>query len=108
MASRLLFLRGVRWPRWLALIGLGLVGFTVYHHILATGGSNSRYGDPFLWPGLGVTLIAVLGALLVLRTAEAADRRTRWIELGLILAIGLSFRLIFISAPPTFSYDAYR
>ena len=65
-------------------------------------------GDPFLWPGLGVTLIAVIGALLVLRTTEAADHRARWIELGLILAIGLAFRLIFISAPPAFSYDAYR
>jgi Glycosyltransferase family 87 len=49
-----------------------------------------------------------MGALLVLRTTEAADGRARWIELGLIVAIGLAFRLIFISAPPTFSYDAYR
>jgi hypothetical protein len=55
-----------------------------------------------------VTLVAAGGALLVLRASEAADRRARWIELGLILAIGLAFRLIFISAPPAFSYDAYR
>jgi hypothetical protein len=61
-----------------------------------------------VWTGLGVTLIAAAGALLVLRSSEAADRRARWIELGLILAIGLAFRLIFISSPPTFSYDAYR
>jgi hypothetical protein len=101
-------MRGAFWPRWLALITLGLAGVLLYQRILAGGGSNSLYGDPFLWPGLGVTLAATVGALLVLRTAEAADRRARWIELGLILAIGLAFRLIFISAPPAFSYDAYR
>src|SRR5262245_58244841 len=111
MASSTTSMRGAPWPRWLALITLGLAGALLYQCILAGGGSNSLHGDPFLWPGLGVTLVATVGALLVLRTAEAAeaaDRRARWIELGLILAIGLAFRLIFISAPPAFSYDAYR
>ncbi len=108
MASSLLFLRSAPWPRWLALLALGFAGILLYQRILAAGGSNALRGDPFLWPGLGVTLIAVIGALLVLRTTEAADHRARWIELGLILAIGLAFRLIFISAPPAFSYDAYR
>jgi hypothetical protein len=90
------------------LLALCVAGVPLYQRILAAGASNALHGDPFLWPGLGVTLIAVIGALLVLRTTEAADRRARWIELGLILAIGLACRLIFISAPPTFSYDAYR
>jgi hypothetical protein len=107
MASSLLLLRCAPWPRWFALVALGVVGIPLYHHILATGSSNALRGDPFLWPGLGVTLIAVLGALLVLCTT-VAERRARWIELGLILAIGFAFRLIFISMPPTFSYDAYR
>jgi glycosyl transferase family 87 len=108
MANRLLFLRSAPWPRWLALLALGLVGILLYQRILAAGSSNAHRGDPFLWPGLGVTLIAVAGALLILRSSEARDRRARWIELGLIVAIGLALRLIFISAPPTFSYDAYR
>jgi hypothetical protein len=108
MASSLQFLRGAPWPRWLALVALGFLGILLYQRILAAGGSNSLHGDPFVWSGLSVTLISVIGALLVLRTAEATDRRARWIELGLILTIGLAFRLIFISAPPTFSYDAYR
>jgi hypothetical protein len=108
MASSLTLLRCAPWPRWLALVALGIAGVPLYQRILAAGASNALRGDPFLWPGLGVTLIAVIGAALVLRTAKAEDRRTRWIELGLILAIGLGFRLIFISAPPTFSYDAYR
>jgi hypothetical protein len=108
MASRLLFLRGAPWPRWLTLVSLGVTGVPLYQRILAAGASNALRGDPFLWPGLGVTLIAVIGAVLVLCAAEAADRRERWIELGLILAIGLAFHLIFISAPPAFSYDAYR
>jgi hypothetical protein len=109
MASRLLVLRSAPWPRWFALVGLGVAGVPLYQRVLAAGGSsNAIRGDPFLWPGLGVTLIAVIGALLVLRSTEATDRRARWIELGLILAVGLAFRLIFISAPPAFSYDAYR
>jgi hypothetical protein len=89
-------------------VALGAAGVPLYQRILAAGAANTLRGDPFLWPGLGVTLIAVIGALLVLRTTEAADGRARWIELGLILAIGLAFRLLFISAPPAFSYDAYR
>jgi hypothetical protein len=108
MASSVTFLRSAPWPRWLALTTLGLAGVLLYQRILAAGGSNASRGDPFLWPGLGVTLVAAAGALLVLRTGQAVDRRTRWIELGLILAVGMAFRLIFISAPPAFSYDAYR
>jgi len=108
MATRLLLLRNIPWRRWLALVALVGAGIPLYQRILAAGASNALRGDPFLWPGLGVTLIAILGAALVLCTVEAADRRARWLELGLILAIGLAFRLIFISAPPAFSYDAYR
>jgi hypothetical protein len=103
-----LFLRSAPWPRWLALVALGVAGIPLYQRILGAGSSNVIQGDPFLWPGLDVTLIAVIGALLVLCTAEAADRRARCIELGLILAVGLAFRLIFISAAPAFSHDAYR
>jgi hypothetical protein len=108
MASSTASLRYVPWPRWLALVALGLAGVPLYQRILVAGESNVTVGDPFLWPGLGVTLVAIAGALLVLRTVEAGDRRMRWIELGLILGIGLAFRLIFIGAPPAFSHDAYR
>jgi hypothetical protein len=101
-------LRRTSWPRWLALLTLGLAGFVLYQRILAAGESSVMLGDPFLWPDLGVTLVAVAGTLLVLRTSEARDRRARWIELGLILAIGLAFRMVFLSAPPAFSHDAYR
>jgi hypothetical protein len=108
MASSITFLERAPWLRWLALPALGLIGVPLYQLILANGASNVIVGDPFLWPCLGVTLVAVAGALLVLRTAEAADRRARWIELGLILAIGVAFRLAFVSAAPAFSHDAYR
>jgi len=108
MAISVTSLRRAPWPRWLALITLGLAGFLLYQRILAAGEANVALGDPFLWSGLGVTLVAVAGALLVLRTSEAGDRRARWIELGLILGIGLAFRLVFVSAPPAFSHDAYR
>jgi alpha-1,6-mannosyltransferase len=108
MPSSVTSLRRTPRPRWLALLTLGVAGFLLYQRILATGESNVTRGEPFLWPGLGVTLVAMASALLVLRAAEAVDDRARWIELGLILAIGLAFRLVYLSAPPAFSHDAYR
>src|SRR5262249_9010116 len=108
MLNRLPLPRSALWARWLALVTLGVAGVPVYQRILAAGGSTARRGDPFLWPGLGVALIAVTGALLVLRSAEASDRHTRWLELGLILTVGLAFRAVCLSAAPAISHDAYR
>src|SRR5262249_19922729 len=108
MLNRLPLPRSALWARWLALVALGVVGVPLYQRILAAGGSTARRGDPFLWPGLGVTLIAVAGALLILRSAEAADRHTRRMELGLILTVGLACRAVFLSAAPALSPAAYR
>ncbi len=120
--------RSVRWPpriyllRWLALIFLGAVGFFCYSRIRLAGGAVSVQGSAYLWPGLGVAVVAVLGAWLVLSSdtrssdpaepVQRANRRqrdwTHWMELGLIVAIGLVFRAEFLSVPPAISHDAYR
>jgi hypothetical protein len=108
MVHRLPVPRGASWWRWLALLALGVAGAPLYQGILTAGGSTARRDDLFLWPGLGVTLIAVAGALLILRSAAASDRHTRWMELGLILLVGLTFRAVFLTAAPAISHDAYR
>ena len=97
--------------RWLALILLGALGIVCYQRIREAGSAVSIHGSPYLWPGLGVALVAVLGAWLVLGTRVAGwgkATRYQWIELGLIIGIGLLFRAQFFFVPPTISHDAYR
>lgn len=96
------------WPRWLVLLVLGALAIAFYQRILSLGGSITSHGDPFLLLGLGVTLVAAVAAWVVWRSPAASARSARWIELGIILLVGLAFRLVFIAAPPAISQDAYR
>ncbi|HEV2461924.1 MAG TPA: glycosyltransferase 87 family protein [Ktedonobacterales bacterium] len=105
--------------RAIALIGLALVALPLYQRIRDVAERVGQQGSLFLWPGLGVTLVAVAAAWLVLRATpqgaaerpfRAVRRRTarRGVELALIVAGGLAFRLIFATAAPALSHDAYR
>ena len=70
-------------------------------------------GNVYLWPGLGVALVAILAAWLELGKGAAKGdspwlRRHIWVEVALIFAVGLAFRAVFLFVPPTISHDAYR
>src|SRR5579871_3416121 len=99
--------------RWLLLLVLGAVALLFYVQIRLAGGAIPVQGSAYLLPGLGVAVIAVLGAWAVLHSDGIALHQmpNRWrylVELGLILCVGLAFRVVFLLAPPTISHDAYR
>jgi hypothetical protein len=101
------------WLRFFALVILGLAGLTFYQQIQLAGGAVSVQGDAYLWPGLGVALIALLAAWLELATSRSKGsspglRRHIWLEVGLIFAVGLAFRAVFLFISPAISHDAYR
>jgi hypothetical protein len=101
------------WRRSFALVVLGLSGLIFYQKIQMAGGAVSVQGNVYLWPGLGVALVAILAAWLELGggAAKAGSpwlRRHIWVEVALIFAVGLAFRAVFLFVPPTISHDAYR
>src|SRR5690242_418155 len=95
------------WPerravlRWAALLALGVLALPFYGGILQVAGTFLDQPGTFFWPLLAVTLCSTTACWLVLRSFPAAGRWARWIELGLILALGLAARAIFWGAPPT-------
>lgn len=111
------------WRRCLALFALGIVAVLCYLQIQRAGSAVSTQGNVYLVPGIGVALVAIAGACLVFGAAVdtslaaitgiriAGIEASRWafgVELGLILALGLGFRLVFWAVPPMISHDAYR
>ena len=51
------------WLRWLALLSLGVAALIFYRQIRVAGGAVSVQGNAYLGPGLGVALVAILGAV---------------------------------------------
>jgi Glycosyltransferase family 87 len=101
------------WLRSFTLVILGLAGLAFYQQIRLAGGAVSVQGNAYLWPGLGVALVAILAAWLELgkgaaKTGSPWLRRRIWVEFALIFALGLAFRAVFLFVPPTISHDAYR
>ncbi|HEU5369859.1 MAG TPA: hypothetical protein VFU69_15410, partial [Ktedonobacterales bacterium] len=94
--------------RWAVLLALGLLALPCYAAILQVAGTFLNQPGTLFWPQLGATALYVGGCWLVLRSFPAAGRRARWVELGLILALGLAARAVFYGAPPTLSHDSYR
>jgi hypothetical protein len=100
--------------RWVALAILGLVALFFYQQIRLAGGAVSAQGSAYLWPGLAVALVAIFGAWLELPIERAVKgdparrRRSLWLEMGLIVGLGLAFRAVFLFVPPAISHDAYR
>jgi hypothetical protein len=92
---------------------LGLGGLAFYQQIRLAGGAVSVQGNAYLWPGLGVALVAILAVWFELATdgskgSSARLRQHIWVEVALIFAVGLTFRAMFLFVPPTISHDAYR
>jgi hypothetical protein len=101
------------WLRFVALVILGLAGLAFYRQIRLAGGAVSMRGSAYLWPGLGIALVAILAVWLELgkgaaKVSSARPRRHIWVEVALIVAVGLAFRALFLFVPPTISHDAYR
>ncbi|HEY7357257.1 MAG TPA: glycosyltransferase family 87 protein [Ktedonobacterales bacterium] len=94
--------------RWAVLLALGALALPCYAAILQVAGTFLNQPGTLFWPQLGATALYVGGCWLVLRSFPAASSRARWLELGLILALGLAARAVFYGAPPTLSHDSYR
>src|SRR5215470_11807667 len=78
-----------RWPRWTALVIIGLLALVSYWEIRLAGGAVSAQGNAYLGPGLAVALVAILGAWLELSPGAVINGgalRKRWI-LGLEVAL---------------------
>lgn len=94
--------------RWLALVVLAGAAIPLYVRLRDVAPQVAGDGTLFLWPGLGVTVAAIVASWLVLRTRPASSARARWIELALLAAGGLAFRALLLGTPPGLSHDAYR
>ena len=94
--------------RWAALLTLGVLALPLYLAILQDAGTFLPQPETFFWPLLGVTALYAAACWLVMRSFPAASPSRRWIELGLILGLGLAARAVFFGAPPTLSHDSYR
>jgi hypothetical protein len=92
---------------------LALAGLAFYRQIRLAGGAVSVQGNAYLWPGLGIAVVAILAAWFELAAGGSKGsspglRRHIWVEVALIFAVGLAFRAVFFFVPPTISHDAYR
>jgi hypothetical protein len=92
---------------------LGLAGLAFYRQLQLAGSAVSVQGNAYLWPGLGIAVVAILAIWLVLAAGAAkghspGERRHIWVEVAIIFAVGLAFRAVFLFVPPTISHDAYR
>lgn len=94
--------------RWLALVALAGAAIPLYVRLRDVAVGVAGDGTLFLWPGLGVTLVATAAGWLVLRSRPAPSARARWIELAMIAAGGVAFRALLLGTPPGLSHDAYR
>jgi hypothetical protein len=94
--------------RWAMLLALGLLALPSYAAIRQVGDTFSSHPAVLFWPQLVVTAIYVAACWVVMRSFPAASRKGRWIELGLMLGLGLAARAILFGAPPVISHDSYR
>lgn len=94
--------------RWLGLVALAGAAIPLYVRLRDVAARVGGDGTLFLWPGLGVTLVAVAAGWLVLSSRPASSARARWIELALLAGGGLAFRALLLGTPPGLSHDAYR
>ncbi len=94
--------------RWVALLALGILALPCYLGILQGAATFLPQPGTLFWPLLGATLLYMGACWLVLRSFPAASAANRWIELGLILGLGLAARAVFWGTPPLMSPDPYR
>lgn len=91
-----------------ALLGLGTLALPLYWLVLQHSATLDATPIGYLWPELGISLVAVLGAWLVLTTTPMSARWAGVLELAVILVVGGAFRLLAFPSLPTLSHDAYR
>jgi hypothetical protein len=96
------------WARWVALVMLGALALPLYERITLAAGDFMQQPGVLFWPLLGVTTLSVAACWIVFASRPAGSRAERWLELGLLLALGLAARAVVIGAPPTLSHDSYR
>jgi hypothetical protein len=96
--------------RCIALVCLGVLAVPIYLALAPASGAASAHAAPFGWLLLAATTLSVAGAGIVLATLGADRSRTRlWaIEVGIIAAVGIVLRVIYLPQPPTLSPDVYR
>lgn len=94
--------------RWLVLLALGLLALPLYLGIPPVAETFLSQPGTLFWPLAGATAIYAAACWIVLRSFPAVSRRTRWLELTLILGVGLAARIALFGAPPILSHDAYR
>ncbi|MEO7000944.1 MAG: glycosyltransferase 87 family protein [Ktedonobacterales bacterium] len=98
--------------RLLALASIGALTAPIYLALMplaeATDRSGGALAGGLLWPLMGLTALMVAAVALVWRTQPAATRNWRWVELGLILLVGVVLRAEVFGAPLALSRDAYR
>ncbi len=97
----------------IVLLILGIVGIPICQRILTEGDITHA-----TWGGLGLTICAMTGinlmGIAIIRYSSAGTGTgsqgalSRWLDVGLIIAIGLAMRAVFWPEPPLFSNDAYR
>src|SRR6185437_15382778 len=76
--------------RWAALLALGLLTLPCYLALLQVAGTFLAQPGTFFWPLLAATALYAVACWLVLRSFPASSPVRRWLELGLILALGLA------------------
>ena len=88
----------------LLALGVALIGAYMWFRPVAQTGPNS---PQFGWALTAVTALYGVACALMLRSRPAIGA-WRWVELGIILLIGLALRAVVFGAPPALSPDAYR
>ena len=94
--------------RWAALVVLGALALPLYGRIEQVAGNFASQPGVLFWPLLGVTALSVAACWMVFASRPAGSQAGRWLELALLLALGLAARAVFFGAPPTLSHDSYR
>ena len=109
-SKRYTFFPGVNkpWVRWAALVVLGALALPLYGRIEQVAAIFPSQPGVLFWPLLGVTALSVAACWMVFASRPAGSQAGRWLELALLLALGLAARAVFFGAPPTLSHDSYR
>lgn len=97
--------------RWLtlrcaALLALGVALVFVYLRLVPAAQAGA--GTPaFAWTLTLATALSIAACALVVRSRPATGAWS-WVELGLLLLVGLALRMVVFGTPPALSPDAYR
>lgn len=92
--------------RLVALATLGALAFPLYLQIIPAATALDANPARFGWLLAAITAFYVGAVALVWRTRAVGG--WRWVELALIIAVGVALRVAVFGAPPSLSHDAYR